>query len=159
MVWFFFNFYNIESESYLGDLVPSKAQIFLDCLVVPKDYGTYEVLKIPEINISAPPSQQQRFLNNAENLISKFCYFWNKLFIIKINLKLSGQNQQYENNEIIELKSGQVPSPFPELDDYMLSVFQSLNADARIRLWRIIITKFNKSRLVQYQVFLLIWII
>lgn len=68
---------------------------------------------------------------------------------------MSGQsNCQTENTEIIELKSGTVPSPFPELDDYMLTVFQSLNSNAKIRLWRIIILKANKSRLIQYQVFI-----
>uniref|UniRef100_A0A915D5V9 DNA-directed primase/polymerase protein n=1 Tax=Ditylenchus dipsaci TaxID=166011 RepID=A0A915D5V9_9BILA len=116
-------FYNDASKT-------SNAQIFLDSLVVPKDYNLYDVIQVPDFSLP---------VEFAEDLPAS----------VPSTLQLDPGS--YGNSAVYNLQSGRGPSPYPELDSHMLKVFKNLNPAAEIRLWRLIVCKAGSERIIQYQ--------
>lgn len=77
-------------------------------------------------------------------------YLWKVSQCLKWLLSLFVLDKQ--DSSVVEIKRGAGPSPFPELDKYMLEVFKRSKQEAEIRLWILLYTKFRNIRLMQYQV-------
>lgn len=51
-----------------------------------------------------------------------------------------------------EVTRGCGPSPFPDVDNYMISVIRQLNPLAEIRVWCLTVSKMYGGKSIQYQV-------
>ena len=114
--------------------------IFLDSLVVPYNYKTCPLLKIPENPYIV---LKQTRINGPMKMSSIHA------------IASKAQNYQNIHNpaldmEIIRASSG--VSPIPELDEFIVQFNQRFVKDVTIRLWQLMIMKSTGSKRVQYQV-------
>jgi len=114
----------------------SNANIFLDSLVVPRDYSCSSVLVMPEV-LETVSTKRPIPASSVEKSLGSCLRSLNPVFDVK--------------SPVDEVTRGCGPSPFPDVDNYMLSVFRKLNPLAEIRVWCLTVSKMYGGRSIQYQ--------
>uniref|UniRef100_A0AC35G1M8 DNA-directed primase/polymerase protein n=1 Tax=Panagrolaimus sp. PS1159 TaxID=55785 RepID=A0AC35G1M8_9BILA len=115
---------------FYGENLPNERQIFLDSLVVPKDFSNALILNIVENK--GRVLKRNRIMHTVADAMRPISDF-------------------AETVDFETLDAGVPPSPFPELDEYVREFNTQFNRNVEIRNWTLLRLKSNGSQRVQYQ--------